>query len=349
MESRFCDDNVTSGNPFSNPFLYEAERSPVGNLEHTSYPAILYHGERNDVETSPQQNPQQLIEQLCPQMQYPRQSMEQNVQEYPRPLIEQPCQQMSMEQNVQEYPRPLIEQPCQQMFSSTVGHIGENSVPVEPIHQLSSQIYPISGKENSERVVLSGCVGGVEQIQDSSVNVTNPFLRHGDILSTEMSSTPAVKERPEPMVNISTEISSTPAVKERPEPIFNDLGLDLESTMNQSTGFEYSKTGGALYRTPPPRRHSNRLVREPDRLCYKGGINAIIKANKIFFLSLMNDEWNEWMIYNGVEWLYIIINEWVLVTLNYVKNKINWRLFIEVRNNTIIYCDWPYFFVFFFF
>ena len=248
MESRFCDDNVTSGNPFSNPFLYEAERSQVGNLEHTSFPAILYHRERNDVETSPQQNPRQLIDQPCPQMQYPRQSME---------------------QNVQEYPRPLIEQPCQQMFSSTVGYIGENSVPVEQIQQLSPQIlYPKPGEENSERVVPSGCVGEggdfIGQIQDSSVNVTNPFLRHGDILSTEMSSTPAVKERPEPMAN--------------------DLGLDLESTMNQSTGFEYTKTGGTLYRTPP-RRHSNREVREPDRLFYKGGINAIIKANKFFFLS----------------------------------------------------------------
>ena len=149
-------------------------------------------------------------------------------------------------------------------------------------------------ERNPEQILSPGYVGGniepVEPRQNlSSLNISsNPFLR-GPMDINFCGSTPAIPENPEPMANESIQ--------------------ETESTViDRSNEFVYVDTprrflqGRTLYRTPP-RRHSLRDRREPDRLSYKGGINAKIKASKFLCLSLMNDEWNEWMIFNGVEWI----------------------------------------------
>jgi len=180
-------------------------------------------------------------------------------------------------------------------------------------------------ERNPEQILSPGYVGGniepVEPRQNlSSLNISsNPFLR-GPMDFNFCGSTPAIPENPEPMANESIQETESTVIDRSNEFIH----VDTPRRFLQ---------GRTLYRTPP-RRHPLRDKREPDRLSYKGGINAIIKANTFFCLCLMNDGWNEWLIFNGFEWMYIIMIEWIWVTLNYIRYKLTRRLFFEVMNNT---------------
>ena len=226
---------------------------------------------------------------------------------------------------------PHIEQNSQQIFSP-ISHIEQNSEQIlfpgeiPPAAESVEENIPCV-ERNAQQILSPGYVDGtidpVESRQSlSTLNVsTNPFLR-GPMEFNFCGSTPVIPKNPEPMTNESIQESEFTVIERSNEFVY----VDTPRRFLQ---------GRTLQRTPPG-RHSYRDRREPDRLSYQGGINAIIKVNK-FCLSLINKEWNEWMIHNGVEWMYLIIemNEWIWVILNY-KRCSNWRLFFEVMNNIII-------------
>ena len=259
-------------NPFLNPFIYGLENNQVESLSYFSPPAIGYCGVGNGHVELPPGSVEGNISHV-----------ERNSQQIVFPG-EMPPAAESIEEGI-----PYGDRNSEQILSP--GCVGGNIEPVEPRQNLSNIPYV---ERNPEQILSPGYVGGniepVEPRQNlSSLNISsNPFLR-GPMDINFCGSTPAIPENPEPMANESIQ--------------------ETESTViDRSNEFVYVDTprrflqGRTLYRTPP-RRHSLRDRREPDRLSYKGGINAKIKASKFLCLSLMNDEWNEWMIFNGVEWI----------------------------------------------